>query len=205
MTRPTVYLFINGINHWLPSLTWNTEAAQKTWEHFNGTRRSAAFWYPSIALRLGFGQRWRALELLKLLKRLAGFRIIMVTHSNGINVLRNALAIERFKVEHLIAISPACDRDMEVNGLNESLLNGDIAHLHRWRAGKDKALRFGQSWLGKLMGYGGLGNRAAINTDHRLKLFPQVHYEPGFAHSDWFTKDNMNDTMNRIWDIGEQV
>ena len=197
----TVYIFVNGIKTFPgQSKNWNGRAVTATHARFGGKSCVVAekVEYYTTALTRSLLQKHRAEKLVKVCSFYRDWNRVLVGHSNGADVILDALHMDHtIRVSRLHLISPAVDWDCHKNGLNGFYRDGQITYPPSiWVAGKDKALRLGGSFFGKLLGYGALG----LKGPKPGTLLAQAGYcEPNFGHSDWFNDENFNKTMERIW------
>lgn len=208
----TVYIFVNGIRTFPgSSKNWNGRAVTATHNKFADrldTVVAEKVEYFTPALTRGFLQKHRARKLIKVLNYYDGWRTVVVAHSNGADVVLDALRMGEHRLQRLHLISPAVTWDCKKNGLGALYKDtGTILDTFPtdgrlreppclWIAGKDKALKFGGSFLGRMLGYGALGLKGPKpgTLPHR-----SGYVEPNFGHSEWFDQTNFDKTMNRIW------
>ena len=139
-----------------------------------------------------------------------GGRVRIVAHSNGANIVLDALRDKGWPpVEHIHLISPACERDLSYLAPR---LGNEIGRLTIWMGGKDMPLRLGDAfggsskkwvrnlWPGRWLGYGGLGYHGpeGFTAAHFDSGLVQIVEEPGFGHSTWFKNGQFDRTMQRI-------
>lgn len=191
----TVYIFVNGILTWPGnSRNWNSRAV--TFTHLETLNQAEKFEYVVGPVSRVFGQKKRAKKLIDYLDAYEGRPIVLAGHSNGCDVICDALKQRpsiRIKALHLI--SAACDPDFGKNGINEI----DAAEVVVWIAGKDKALTLANLRISRLLGYGVLGKTGPIKA--RPGLNCQIITRQDYGHSDWFTDTNFRHTLSRIVNI----
>lgn len=147
-----------------------------------------------------FRNKQRAMRLIKTMRRYKGRRVRGVVHSNGADMVMDAMGIEPFRIDVLHMISPAISADCEKNGLNDAIRNNHIGRVYIWCGDKDWALRFGRSILGQLWGYGALGLEGPQPPSDKII----VRREPEFGHSTWFNKENIESTISRVIAEGDR-
>ena len=197
-----VYIFVPGILS-RRKRTWALSAVD--WVHQHTPHKSAAMVYFSGALTRRLGQHRRVRQLLKKIDRylLKNYRVHLVGHSNGCDIIRRAL-IEMGPVQlggvHFIAA--ATPKDFDQNGLNDALETVGVDCLKLYLDSKDTPLwwgwltRRGLGWAG--LGYGSLGRNGPRNVSdhvfHRLTIIDR----DGIGHSGWFGGDNFAETLKSI-------
>ena len=176
---------------------WTWRAVQAT--HLETPYQAQAVEYYTPAIGRPFRNKHRAQRLLATVLPFVDRPLHVAVHSNGADVLMDAMKIQPFHIEVCHMISPAISADCRDvgSGLNKLLYSGKIKQLHIWIGGKDWALRLGKTAVGQLWGYGALG------LDGPKYLLPgfdvTVRREPDFGHETWFDEEHFDDTMKRIW------
>jgi hypothetical protein len=201
MTRPRLIYAIPGIR----ATTDDTDAWYERLGRLCVDRGVAfeAYEYHTTAL----GRRWRQGKRAEAIAdRIcslgARYDVTVVTHSNGADLFCRAvldLPVE-FPAVHLFA--PACDNDMERNGLNWAVATGVVGHLYIHGSPDDGALAaatwsrrlFG--WMG--LGYGDLGRVGPTNLAPSLRDRVSWHEHRGFGHSTYFDDQHFDATMRGI-------
>ena len=186
----TCYIAINGIRTnpgdaegWTDRfVTWiNTRLA-------DGVVAEKIEYYCSALLRR-IKQRQRADQIAKKVGyyRRAGYRIVLVGHSNGCDLIARVLEACGAEIDAAHLISPAADDEDFAEAIREGL----IRRIHLYGSKNDGALRFARAtrpligWLG--LGYGSLGLRGP----EFARLFPAVvhdHSDDSHGHSTWLQK-----------------
>lgn len=189
-TRRTCYIAINGIRSnpgesdgWTDRfVTWiNTRLP-------DGVVAEKFEYYTSALLR-GMRQRQRADEISKKVGyyRRAGYRLVLVGHSNGCDLIARVLEACGAEIDAAHLISPAADEEDFAEAIREGL----IRRIHIYGSRHDGALRFAAAtrpligWLG--LGYGSLGLRGR----EFAALFPEVvqdHSDDSQSHSTWMQR-----------------
>lgn len=211
--KPTVYIYVNGILT-LPGASdgWTDRAV--TWTHLNTQHRAEKFEYFSGALTRRLWQARRGRKLARMigfyLKQ--GWRIHLVGHSNGCDVILRALNELRHDplpggrltlIESLHLFGAACDADFDRNWLNSMLSSGDVQRVRIYVGGRDWALRIAYytekvlRWVG--LGYGTLGRTGPIGVWCNNSKKVETVVEPQFGHSTWWGQDAIfHRTMEEI-------
>lgn len=185
-----IFVFINGILTW-PGASENWTGRAVTWTHIHSPFKAEKVEYFVGPISRAFGQRERARKLLLTLSFYEGWDIVLVGHSNGCDVIRDALekAEWRPSLSHLHLISAACDADFERNGFNHLRCPVTV-----WRASRDWVLRLaGNPFLGRLLGYGTLGLTGPLKA-----RIPVESINRDFGHSGWFTDSETDTTMQLL-------
>jgi pimeloyl-ACP methyl ester carboxylesterase len=188
--KRTCYIAINGIRTnpgdaegWTDRfVTWiNTRLP-------DGVVAEKYEYYTSALLRR-MRQRQRADEIAKKVGyyRRAGYRMVLVGHSNGADLIARVLEACGAEIDAAHLISPAADDEAFADAIRDKLLR----RLHIYGSPNDGALKFATltrpliGWLG--LGYGSLGLRGA----QFAALFPDIvhdHTDPSCGHSTWLQK-----------------
>ncbi len=188
--KRTCYIAINGIranpgdaDGWTDRfVTWiNTRLP-------DGVVAEKFEYYTSALLRL-MRQRQRADEISKKVGyyRRAGYRLVLVGHSNGCDLIARVLEACGAEIDAAHLISPAADEEDFAEAIREGL----IRCIHIYGSRHDGALRFAAAtrpligWLG--LGYGSLGLRGREFAE----LFPEVvqdHSDDSCGHSTWLQR-----------------
>jgi pimeloyl-ACP methyl ester carboxylesterase len=190
MSQRTCYIAINGIRTnpgdaegWTDRfVTWiNTRLP-------DGVVAEKFEYYCSALLRR-VRQRERADEIAKKVGyyRRAGYRIVLVGHSNGCDLIARVLEACGAEIDAAHLISPAADEDDFADAIREGL----IRRVHIYGSHNDGALLFASitrpliGWLG--LGYGSMGLRG----QEFASLFPEVakdHSKHTYGHSTWLQR-----------------
>ena len=147
------------------------------------------FEYACSALLRRLRQRERADEIAKKVGyyRRAGYRLVLVGHSNGCDLIARVLEACGAEIDAAHLISPAADEEDFADAIREGL----IRRIHVYGSRNDGALRFACAtrpllgWLG--LGYGSLGLRGR----EFARLFPEVvqdHSDDSCGHSTWLQR-----------------
>lgn len=191
-----VFIYVCGILTF-PGVARNWTGRAVTWTHLHTPSKAEKIEYFVGPISRVLGQGFRAGKLLSTLEFYTGWQIHLIGHSNGCDVILDALAAAENRgggfprIHSLHLISAACSADFEHVRLNEFVADRKIRHLHVWIAGKDNALALADTFTGRALGYGALGRSGPLNN--RVP-FEQIH-RPAFGHSDWFSEENFDATM----------
>jgi len=166
------------------------------------------FEYYTSALLRGLRQRQRADEISKKVGyyRRADYRVVLVGHSNGCDLIARVLEVCGAEIDAAHLISPAADEESFAEAIREGL----IGRIHIYGSRNDGALRFAKltrpliGWLG--LGYGSMGLRGR----EFAAMFPGVvrdHSDDAQGHSTWMQRGaNFEGLMQMIaaWDAADQ-
>jgi len=196
----TVYILVNGILTF-PGESDNWNGKGVTWIHLNTPHKAEKIEYFVGPISRVLGQKERSRKLIKTLTYYQGWDIVLVGHSNGCDVILDALAeMGCPRIEALHLISAACEADFDKNGLNFSVCFGWVGLVRVYVAGKDWALKLADTVTGKVLGYGSLGKSGPVNLGKATPV--ETVTEPEFGHSDWFHDDHFAETMRLLTDSG---
>lgn len=184
MTR-TCYIAINGIrNNPGDAEGWTDRFV--TWINTRLPDGVVAekFEYACSALLRRLRQRQRADEIARKVGyyRRAGYRLVLVGHSNGCDLIARVLEACGAEIDAAHLISPAADEEDFAEAIREGL----IRRIHIYGSRNDRALKLALAtrpllgWLG--LGYGSLGLRGREFAG----LFPEVvqdHSDDSCGHS----------------------
>jgi pimeloyl-ACP methyl ester carboxylesterase len=160
------------------------------------------FEYYTSALLRGFRQELRAQQIARMVGYYtrAGYRVVLVGHSNGCALIARVLQLagpestelpedqkRDLKIDCAHLISPAADE----KDFAEAIREGLVRRIHIYGSKNDGALKFAQvtrpliGWLG--LGYGSLGLRGR----EFAALFPEMvqdHSDDTHGHSTWMQR-----------------
>lgn len=205
-----VVIFVPGILQF-PNNGRNWEGRATTWINTvgsaecgvrNGGLRADGLHYFCGPITRAFHQLRRIHRLANLLRSYAGWRISLVGHSNGCDIIVQALQVVRgyhllqFEFVHLAC--GACEADFQKNGLNMALLSKRVGKVCVYVAGKDRALRLAHTLPGKLLGYGTLGLHGAMNVLDSVQERVGTMTWPEYGHSDCFHPSHFEVTMQHF-------
>lgn len=197
-----VYIYINGIFNCPGSADGWTDRAV-TWTHNETEYRAEKYEYFAGALTRRIGQQKRARKISVMISHYHKYpEIVLVGHSNGCDVILRVLRLigaRPIAGVHLIA--PACEPDLDKNGLTYLMHKGIVESLKIYLGGKDGAMKAAKwsttiaGWLG--LGYGNLGGQKPEDLEQIIGP-ENVIYEAGFKHSTWFENDAILDSTLKI-------
>lgn len=156
--------------------------------------------YATSALLRRFRQNHRAKEINKKIGfyRRAKFRVVLVGHSNGCDLIARIMQTYGQEIEAAHLIAPAADEEDFAN----AILDGMIRRIHIYGSANDRALQFAKitrpliGWLG--LGYGSLGLRGP----EFATAFPDIardHSDDAQGHGTWLHRGkNFEDLMQAI-------
>lgn len=186
--KRTVFLAINGIR-FRPGTARGWPERMCDWINCrmpDGVIADRREYYTTAVTRF-IGQRKRTDELARKVSKLrhAGYRLVLVGHSNGCDVTGRLLRDLGIYVDACHLFAPAAmEEDYE-----DALINEMVGRIHIYGSMNDKALQWGSvtralfGWLG--LGYGSLGLRGG---DFAAKYPDRVkdHSNHSFGHSSWW-------------------
>jgi hypothetical protein len=115
-----------------------------------------------------------------------GYTPVLVGHSNGCEVIRQALSHLGCVVSEVHLIAGATDEDFERGGWNQALRDGKVGTIHVYTGARDCVLRT-IAKIGSFLGYGRLGYTGPKNVDSsvysKLRTIPSNH-----DHNSWFSE-----------------
>lgn len=197
----TVIIFVNGILSSPEDVeAWTDRAVG--WVNKNTDYKSDKMEYRSGTLTRRWYQNQRVKNLQKICKSYLGDRIILVSHSNGADIVERMIQkglTGRIHELHLIAA--ASEHDFVKNGYNNALKSTRVGKIVVYMSPIDEALKKARwstrlfGWLG--LGYGYLGLVGPLNVKPEVKDMVVVHNEP-MSHSQWFSKKFFEKTMATI-------
>jgi len=199
-----IFFFVNGIRTW-PGDDRNWTGRAVTATHTRTEHKAEKVEYVSLALLRPLAQARRARKLVRVQSFYNGWERILVVHSNGADVVLDALEKQPFGIHHLILISPAVPAK-EASEQLRRLMEAKLIHTCEiWVGKKDFPLHMA-SWfvVARLLGYGTLGLSGPLigNWDPATLSRLSVRTVPKFGHSDWFADEHFDETMGRIWQAG---
>lgn len=142
---------------------------------------------------------------------LAGYRLHLVGHSNGCDLIERTIRMVSWvTIDSLHLISAASSADFEANGYNAALVAGAIGHIYCYTSRSDTAVgiwaalshRYLRGWglgYGRL-GYTGPKNVPAAYRPSRVDVIRRDHME----HGDWFTAGHYRTTLDAVT-VAERV
>lgn len=190
MSKRTCYIAINGIRT-RPGDAHGWTDRFVTWINTRLPDGVVAekFEYACSALLRRVHQRERADEIAKKVGyyRRAGYRIVLVGHSNGCDLIARVLEACGAEIDAAHLISPAADEEDFAEAIREGL----IRRIHIYGSRNDGALRFARAtrpllgWLG--LGYGSLGLRGS-EFEALFSDVVHAHTDHTCGHSTWLQR-----------------
>lgn len=198
LTDRTVYISINGILTWPGDANGWTDRFV-TWMHIHakGFVQAEKFEYWTTALTRNFGQARRTDQIVWKIGfyRRAGYRVVLVGHSNGCDLIARVLDVIGQEVDAVHLFSPATHGAI----FDDAISNRVVRRIHIYGSRNDGALKFARftypliGWCG--LGYGSLGlSGREFAADHPGIV--EDHSNDKYGHSGWFTRGAVfEDTM----------
>jgi len=156
--------------------------------------------YYTTAVTRFIGQRRRTDELARKVSRAkqAGYRVVLVGHSNGCDITARLLRDIGTQIAACHLFAPAAQEE----DFEDALINDVVGRVHIYGSLNDKALQFAKvthvfgSWAG--LGYGSMGLRGGeFAARWPGRVFD--HSNHSFGHSTWFTEGQIFEhTMKSI-------
>jgi hypothetical protein len=173
------------------------------WTHNHTDAKAQTLTYFTGPILAAATRTKRAQNFSDMLAQYAGWNINIVAHSEGCATVLAALRQSKWPpIKNLHLICGACDSDCRNNGLNQAL-GFSIARLHVYVAGKDKAIKLEDTYIGCLcfglqtggtpMGLDG----PKFQNDSSIQR-TTVHRWPVFGHSTCWRRNQFNQTMQII-------
>lgn len=173
---------------------WNWRAV--TWTHLNTEARAEKVLYFCGPIGREMGESRRARKLARLIRKYHGWRIVLVGHSNGGDVILNALKILHHPpIAEIHFISAACAADFRVNGMNHMLAMG--TRIMVYIGAKDLPLRAANIFWPDCRRFGTLGLHGPRNVSEHAGDRVRVILR-NWGHSGWWTRREFAGTMRAI-------
>lgn len=183
----TVIICINGIRSNASSANgWTDEFVTALNTATPASVKVEKFEYDCSALFRRLHQRERVDEVVKMLNRYdrAGYRIVLVGHSNGCDIIARVLLLN-VEVDAVHLFAPAAFED----DYEQAILFESVRRIHIYGSPDDRALQ-GASFTRKLIGWAGLGyGSLGLRGPEFAAKHPEVvkdHSIKGYGHSTWF-------------------
>lgn len=189
----TIAIFVNGILT-MPGDSRNWTGRAVTWAHTRGRAvfaEKVEYFVGPVGRSLR--QKKRAQKLCRTLSFYlhSGWKIVLAGHSNGCDVILDALALASFpEIAEIHLVSGACHADCVKSGLNRVIADRKVVYI----AGNDWALKLAATPIGRVLGYGVLGSEGPTNFNGNI----EVVLEPQFGHGTWFASEHFDHTMRRL-------
>jgi len=152
----------------------------------------------------------KAVELSKILEQLAGqgFRLKLIGHSNGCEMIRRAMLLTNINIEEIHLVAGACDHDFEKGQWNKLIRESRVKKIIVHASKSDGALRLGKwttGWLRPVgYGYGWVGligpQNVAREFVHRVITIwhDDLWNQKKFGHSEYWDAKKFDRTMKII-------
>lgn len=187
-----VVLFVCGI-FTFPGAAANWTARATRWTHQNRPELHAEKieYFTDILFRnAGQGSRAELLADALTSYRRAGYRIGLVGHSNGADVILDAMLASGVPAEAVVLFAPACAADCRASGLNDIT----TPRIAIWGGAEDVALWGAGTVIGERFGFGALGRNGPSGYCNSARMtFDRVE---GFRHSTFFEPDVFDGWMD---------
>lgn len=184
----TAIICINGIRARASSSRgWTDEFVTALNTRTPASVKVEKFEYDCSALLRRLHQRARVDEVARMANRYrhAGYRVVLVGHSNGCDIIARVLLLN-VEVDTVHLFAPAADEE----DFEQVLLYDGVRRIHIYGSQDDHALKGASlsrkliGWLG--LGYGSLGLRGAEFAAKHPGVV-RDHSIHGYGHSTWFT------------------
>lgn len=161
-----------------------------------------AYEYNATPLLRRLGQTQRAQHIAAKVSayRRSGYRVILVGHSNGCDLIARVVGDISAEVSSVHLIAAAADEA----DFDRAVEFGSVTHIHLYGSKNDRALQFAafsRKWLGLGLvglGYGSLGLRGPEFAARHPGIVTD-HGRDDYGHGDWFKpRTNFLSTMNLI-------
>jgi pimeloyl-ACP methyl ester carboxylesterase len=187
-----IFIYVTGILN-LPGLAENWVGRAVTWTHIHTPHKAEKIEYFTGPFTRPAYETERADKLIKTLGYYAGWQVTIVAHSNGCDVVSDALKrLPGYPLAGLYLIAGACSRDFEKNGFNVV----PVPRVNIWISTRDETMWMAGTFFGKWLGYGTLGKAGPVNAKVPVKVLRKE-----WGHSDWFAPAHFDETMQRITNI----
>lgn len=202
----TIYIFERGILGWESIFgdwaQWPNQAV--AWIHKHTPHRAQTLTYFTGPILAGITRTARAKQFAKLIKAYAGWRIVMVAHSEGTATALRALRLAEWpEIAELHLLCGAADSDCEANGLNNALYGGSIGRVFVYVAGRDLAMKIEDTYLGSLC-FGLQTAGQPLGLAGPTNIFPPIDNRithrgwPHYGHSTCWEPEHFGVTMRLI-------
>lgn len=198
--KKTIFILVNGILT-NPEDTHAWTDCAETWIETHCSARATRMEYKSGVLTRRIFQGKRINNLIEIVREYKGCDIILVGHSNGCEIICQALRTSDIKAKEVHLVAAATSRDFNKNGLNEALESDRVGKLFLYGSTNDSALKKAKAfgWLGYIgLGYGWLGLDGPEHVSNILTGRLEMHWRDGYDHSTWWKSENFDKTMELI-------
>lgn len=166
MSDDKVYILINGILTNPSNINGWTDIMCTKLNQIDNIK-CEKFEYFSDPFFRRLTQRKNTEALIKLIKQYDGHSITLVGHSNGCDLISRVL-LSGLSVDKIIMIQGAVESDCWINGVNQSILDGNLKSITFYCSKNDLVLKYIApiskilgGWIG--LGYGSLGYTGPVN------------------------------------------
>jgi hypothetical protein len=196
------------------NFAWHAAAARKVRPMSGGRFDGDAFDY-ELELIKGIPIRWmpkmgrKVSELVKVLNEFAGTELHVIVHSNGGNMITEALkevfsAEEppRFHITSLHLIAPSCESDCRKNALNDAVLFDVVDQVFLYQPGRDVPVKIGHTmrfffgWMG--MGHGDLSVAGFREVDESIAHHFHTIKGDQHNHTSWLNNNHLDATLKLV-------
>lgn len=198
----TVYIFIPGILTEVGDmLGWAKDACRYIQVYTpHCCDRFDYFTLPLISRRLFQSKRVKC--VVEMIRQWNEFRIVLVGHSNGCDIICRILKQYPIRIHQVHLIAGATDCSCNANGINEALRNGNLGSAHVYCSLNDDILRdLAKGWTGWLkpigLGYGWIGYGGPTDIDNEVRDKIHVIRNDLQNHVSWMSNEFM-ENMERI-------
>jgi predicted alpha/beta hydrolase family esterase len=195
-----MFIFVNGILSCPEDVQGWTDRAE-SWIETNTEYKATKMEYFTDVVFRRLHQEDRVNNLKTLCERYHDHKIILVGHSNGCDIILRLIQRNLFDFHAIHLIAGACEKDFDLNKVNNCLRDGSVGKACVYWSKYDRALKKAKlstrlfGWLG--LGYGYLGLVGPVNVDDDVSGHVES-VERRFDHSQWFSPKNFDELMNKI-------
>ena len=195
-----ILIFVNGILSNPGDVSGWTDKAE-SWIETNTNFKATKMEYFSPVILRRIHQEDRVDNLQTICERYHDHKIVLVGHSNGCDVILRLIKRNLIDFHGIHLVAGACEKDFNVNGLNNALRDKSVGKVSVYWSKYDKALKQAKwstrlfGWLGLGYGYLGLVGPEHVDDDVSGRV---ESVERKFGHSQWFSPKNFEDLMNQI-------
>lgn len=206
----TLYIVIPGIyTSTQKHFDWYVRLAEDIMRRGEGFPVALEYRYNTCAFFRRMQQHKRAQEIANIIESWDGFNIVLIGHSNGVDLIQRALSIAKSKVDKVFAFGAATYSDLQITGFYKAFKEGRLNNLFVYASKKDAALKYAAnlsnlfSFLG--LGYGLLGYYGANNIPETFKNKVENIFKNDFRHNDYFSKFysySLNEILEKTKQVG---
>jgi len=202
----TIYIFERGILGWQSIFgnwsQWPNQAV--AWIHKNTPHKAQTLTYFTGPILAGFTRPYRAKQFAQLIKAYAGWKIILVAHSEGVATALRALRLGGLpRITELHLLCGAADADCRANGLNYALTHDHVGRAFIYVAGLDQAMLLENTYLGSLF-FGLQTAGQPIGLNGPTNIFPPIDKKiihrgwPHYGHSTCWEPKHFEATLRLL-------